>query len=154
MKSAYVCGPLTEIPRNRREQVKAFYVTIGDLLEQMTGIRAFVPHEHYDPVKNANFTPTEVDAAERVQVCENTSLLIVIAIVPSWGGGIEVEMAFRSGVPVLLLCPRKKLKEKRISRLLQGNPGVVDIISYASAANALAQLRDKLREMNFAKAVA
>jgi len=41
-------------------------------------------------------------------VCEETSLLIVVAITPSWGGGIEVEMANKDHVPAIILCEKEK----------------------------------------------
>jgi len=141
MKSTYVCGPLTELSIEEQTSVKAFYVAIADLFEKTTSIRAFVPHEHYDPIKNANFTSAQVDEAERKQVCENSALLVVVAIAPSWGGGIEVEMANRSGVPVVILAERAKMEARKISRLLRGNPAVAEIISYDSQADALEQLK-------------
>ncbi len=132
MKPAYICGPLTELPVKVQASVKRFYTRIADVCERAMGVRAFVPHEHFDPVKNAEFTPSDVDKAERKQVCKKTSVLIVAAIAPSWGGGIEVEMAYRSKVPIIILCEKNKLDQRKISRLLRGNPGVVKIIPYRS----------------------
>ncbi len=137
-KRPYVCGPLTELPVESQKLVKDFYSRIADACEEIMGIRAFVPHEHYDPVKYPHFTPAEIDRAEREQVCEKTSLLIVVAIAPSWGGGIEVEMAYRSSVPVLILCEQGR----KISRLLRGNPAVVGIIYYNSLDDSLNRLKD------------
>ncbi len=133
----YICGPLTELPVNFRQPAKHFYEQIADACKEQTGKRAFVPHEHYDPIKHANFSPPDVDKAERKQVCERTSLLIVVAIAPSWGGGIEVEMANKSDVPVLILCH----EDKEISRLLRGNPAVTGIIYYSSLEDALRKLK-------------
>lgn len=107
-------------------------------------MRAFVPHEHYDPVKHAHFTPKEVDANERHQVCKLTSVLIVVAVAPSWGGGIEVEMANNNEVPVILLCQKSKYDDRKISRLLRGNPAVMRIIIYEDTANALYELAKEL----------
>lgn len=145
--SAYVCGPLTELTPEERAAIKAFYVAIADLFEAETGVRAFVPHEHYDPVKHGHYTAPEVDAAEREQVCERTSLLIVVAEAPSWGGGIEVEMANRSGIPVIILCEQRKLEARKISRLLRGNPSVVKIITFDSHEDAIAKLRVELPKL-------
>jgi len=139
-KIPYVCGPLTELPAGVQERAKNFYVRIADLCEKETGERAFVPHERFDPVKHASFSPKEVDVAERKQICARTSLLIVVAIAPSWGGGIEVEMAYDNGVPVVILCK----KNKRLSRLLLGNPAVIGVIYYASEKDALSQLRQTI----------
>ena len=139
-KIAYICGPLTELPLDQHESVKSFYSKLGDVCENVLGKRAFVPHEHYDPIKHPDFTPKEVDAVERRQVCENTSVLIVVALAPSWGGGIEVEMANTNKVPVIILQKR----DKKISRLLRGNPAVVNIIEYVDEDQAINILKTKL----------
>ena len=144
-KSIYICGPLTELPEEWRVQTRKFYEQLADIVEKVTGKRAFVPHEHYDPIKHANYTPQEVDARERKQVCENTSLLLVVAIAPSWGGGIEVEMANQNHIPVIILCEQEKLEQRKISRLLRGNPAVAQIISYTNENDALSKLEQALR---------
>lgn len=146
-KRAYVCGPLTELPDEIKIYAKRFYESIADVCELVTGKRAFVPHEHYDPEKHAKYTPADVDRAERKQVCEKTSVLIVAPIAPSWGGGIEVEMANRSGVPVIILCGKQKFFLKKISRLLLGNPAAQTLILYETESEALNVLRDRLRAM-------
>lgn len=150
-KTAYICGPLTELKSDQREAVKKFYERLADVYESITGIRAFVPHEHYDPVMHAQFTPQEIDLAERWQVMMKTSLLIAVAIEPTWGGGIEVEMANRSGVPAVVVCPEEKLHERKISRLLRGNPTVSRIIAYSSHDDALSAFTDYLRQTTFSR---
>ena len=154
-KTAYVCGPLTELPPEIQGSVKSFYEKIADVCFEVLGVRAFVPHEHFDPIKHAQATPQDVDYAERKQVCENTSVLIVVAIAPSWGGGIEVEMAYRSKVPVVILCEKEKLDQRKISRLLRGNPGIygrgAGIISYDSQEFGLRALSGILSLMQGSK---
>lgn len=140
---AYICGPLTELDPQTREKTKRLYENLASLCLDALGVRAFVPHEHYDPIKHASFTPQEVDTAERTQVCEKTSILIVVAILPSWGGGIEVEMAYRSNVPIILLIP----KNKKTSRLLRGNPGIKCGIEYNSEIEALAAVKYELLKL-------
>ena len=146
-KTAYVCGPLTELSPSLAMEAKKFYQRIGDACQKVTGVRAFVPHEHFDPIKHTHFTPQQVDEAEREQVCNKTSVLIVVAIAPSWGGGIEVEMANQNGVPVILLCEREKLQARQISRLLRGNPAVRKIIEYDTQDEALQQMEVALPNM-------
>lgn len=145
-KTPYICGPLTELSSGEQESVKLFFQQIADACEKATGVRAFVPHEHYDPIKHAKYTPQDVDKAERHQVCDLTSLLIVVAIAPSWGGGIEVEMANQNAVPVIILCEKEKLENRKISRLLRGNPAVIDILTYTTEAEALKKLQLKLKQ--------
>ena len=143
-KVPYICGLLTELDPPQQGRVKGFYERIADICAEVLGKRAFVPHEHYDPVKHASFAPQDVDAAERRQVCEQTSHLIVVPVAPSWGGGIEVEMAHRSGVPVVIVAERAKLDARKVSRLLLGNPAVSKVIAYESEDDALKQLRGTL----------
>ncbi|SRR5258706_6380668 len=147
-KVPYVCGPLTELSSDEQKSVKDFYQHIADVCEKTIGARAFVPHEHYDPIKHASYTPQDVDKAERHQVCNLTSVLIVVAIAPSWGGGIEVEMANKNNVPVIVLCEKDKLENRKISRLLRGNPAVKDIISYTNEDEGLEKLQSSLKNFN------
>ena len=147
MKTAYIDGPLTELEESQKKVVKSFYARIADVCGNVFGVRAFVPHEHFDPERHSKFTPQEVDVAERDQVCNKTSVLIVVAVAPSWGGGIEVEMAWQSKVPALVLCESKKLRTGKISRLLRGNPAVQRVIEYETDEEALYLLRGALLDM-------
>lgn len=148
-KTPYICGPLTELSLEEQTSVKLLYQHIADVCEKTLGTRAFVPHEHFDPIKHAAFTPQDVDRAERHQVCDCTSLLIVVAVAPSWGGGIEVEMAREHNLPVIILCEKEKLEKRNISRLLRGNPAVREIITYTSEDDALKKLQVVLKDATF-----
>ncbi len=64
-KQPYICGALTELPLDIRDVVKVFYSRLGEVCHEATGVRGFVPHEHFDPVANAQATPQEVNATER-----------------------------------------------------------------------------------------
>jgi hypothetical protein len=59
-------------------------------------------------------------------------------------------MAYRSGVPIILLCEREKLEQRKVSRLLRGNPGVVAIISYNTERKALRKLKRELSNISLA----
>jgi hypothetical protein len=133
----YICGALTDLPEDMKLPVKRLYEQLADVCELALGLRAFVPHEHYDPIEHGDFTPTQVDEAERHQLRTMTSLLVVVAVIPTWGGGIEVEMANRYGVPVIILKP----KEKRISRLLLGNAAIKAVHEFRDYQEAPEVLR-------------
>lgn len=145
-KTAYICGPLTELSEIEKEKTKKLYEQIADLCQEVTGKRAFVPHEHYDPIKHSNFSSSDVDQAERNQIYNKTSELIVVALAPSWGGGIEVEMANHSNIPAILLCEVEKIKQRRISRLLMGNPAFIKTIIYTGQEHLFRQLKIFLRK--------
>ena len=142
-KIAYICGPLTELDPREKRRAKYFYDFLANLIEKITGKYPFVPHHYYDPKKHPNFSPSQVDSAERSQICEKTSFLVVAALAPSWGGGIEVEMANKSGVPVIILCK----EGKRLSRLLEGNPSVREVIIYSNREDLASELESVLKRL-------
>ncbi len=119
-KPGYICSALTELPADEVQEAKVFFSAIADRLGQVLGLRPWVPHEHFDPIAHAEFTPAQVKMAEKEIVCEKTGFLLVIAMRPSWGGGIEIGWAEDRGIPVLTLCPQAKLDQRKISRLLRG----------------------------------
>ncbi len=137
-RTAYVCGPLTELDPSIQPAVKGLYSRIADRVEEITGVRAFVPHEHYDPVTEAGFTPQEVYAAESAQILKQTSALLVFAIEPTWGGGVEVGLCnlakehCLADIPVVIFAPQVKLGAVPcgISRMLRGGPAVRGVVPY------------------------
>ncbi len=143
-KVPYICGALTKLSPEVGEELRALFVGLAEVCERVLGLRAFVPHEHCDPKVHPHLTPREVEQIEREQVCNKTSLLVVVTREPSWGGGIEVEMAYRSTVPVVLLASWKEMEQKSVSRLLRGNPAVVQEIVYNNVADALTLFEDWL----------
>ena len=146
-KRAYISGPLTGLAKGGQHSTTRFYERIADMFERITGMRAFLPHEHYDPIKHQDYSAREVDDAERRQITEGTSILIAVAVAPSWGGGIEVEMANQSRIPVIILCRKDDLAARKISRLLLGNPAVVAVITYRTEEEALERLERELVKM-------
>lgn len=149
-KTAYICGPLTELTPGELLLAKNFYEQIADVYRDVTGERAFVPHEHCDPLTHVGLSPTDVDAIERRQVCEHTTVVVVVAsFSPSWGGGIEVEMANKAGVPVIIVVHEQK---QRVSRLLRGNPAVRGIVFYRDEDQALELLRREFASL-FAESI-
>jgi hypothetical protein len=153
-KIAYVCGPLTELPADIKKRAKRFYERIAGVCKEVTGERAFVPHEHYDPEEHANFIPEQVDEAERYQICKCTSLLIVVTdFGSSWGGGIEVEMANKNGISAVLMAEERRFKQGKVSRLLRGNPAVIRIIRYSSEEAGLRFLSATLPTLIIGRAI-
>lgn len=147
-KAPYICGPLTDLPVDLRESVRAFYVRLGDLCAEVLGIRAFVPHEHYDPIKMANVDKTVVCAAERKIVTQETSLVIACVIAPSWGSGKELGWAEDFEVPTVLLVPKSL---ERLSRLVNGGSNIVAEIPYEDEEHAILELKAWLLEFDEAQ---
>jgi hypothetical protein len=120
---AYISGALTALDDAPRTRL--FYEVLAEIAEA-AGLRAYLPHRVSDPVAAAHLDPRAVYEIDRAHV---TSAAVVIAYagIPSFGVGIEVELAREHGVPVVIVAER----DRPISRLLLGNPAVVEVVKFA-----------------------
>jgi hypothetical protein len=119
---AYISGALTALDDAPR--TKLFYEILAEITEA-AGLRAYLPHRVSDPVAAAHLDPRAVYEIDRAHV---TSAAVVIAYagIPSFGVGIEVELAREHAVPVIIVAER----DRPISRLLLGNPAVVEVVKF------------------------
>jgi len=120
---AYVSGALTALEEGAR--MRLFYELLAEVVES-AGLRAYLPHRVSDPVGAAHLEARAVYDIDRAHV---TSARVVVAYagIPSFGVGIEVELAREHSVPVVLVVER----ERTVSRLLLGNPAVVEVVRFA-----------------------
>jgi len=120
---AYVSGALTALEEGAR--MRLFYELLAEVVESV-GLRAYLPHRVSDPVAAAHLEPRAVYDIDRAHV---TSARVVVAYagIPSFGVGIEVELAREHAVPVVLVVER----DRTVSRLLLGNPAVVEVVRFA-----------------------
>ena len=142
---AYISGALTALDDAPR--TKLFYEVLAEIAED-AGLRAYLPQRVSDPVAAAHLDPRAVYEIDRAHV---TSAAVVIAYagIPSFGVGIEVELAREHAVPVVIVAER----DRPISRLLLGNPAVVEVVKFAdldglrrALAAALAAVASVTRE--------
>ncbi|MEX2046039.1 MAG: hypothetical protein WEE03_02675 [Chloroflexota bacterium] len=119
---AYVSGALTALEEGAR--MRLFYELLAEVVESV-GLRAYLPHRVTDPVAAAQLEPRAVYDIDRAHV---TSARVVVAYagIPSFGVGIEVELAREHAVPVVLVVER----DRTVSRLLLGNPAVVEVVRF------------------------
>jgi hypothetical protein len=120
---AYVSGALTALDDAPR--TKLFYELLAEIAEGV-GLRAYLPHRVTDPVAGADLDPRSVYEIDRAHITR-AAVLIAYAGIPSFGVGIEVELAREHAVPVIVVAER----ERPISRLLLGNPAVVEVVTFA-----------------------
>src|SRR5216110_2202331 len=120
---AYVSGALAALDDGAR--MRLFYELLAEVVESV-GLRAYLPQRVTDPVVAAQLEPRALYDIDRAHV---TSARVVVAYagIPSFGVGIEVELAREHAVPVVLVVER----ERTVSRLLLGNPAVVDVVRFA-----------------------
>jgi len=119
---AYVSGALTALEDGAR--MRLFYELLAEVVETV-GLRAYLPHRVSDPVAAAHLDPRTVYDIDRAHVTASR-VVVAYAGIPSFGVGIEVELAREHGVPVVLVCER----ERTVSRLLLGNPAVVEVVRF------------------------
>src|SRR6266852_1623885 len=119
---AYISGALTALEDDPR--TKLFYELLAEIAET-AGLRAYLPHRVTDPVAAAHLDPRSVYEIDRAHVT-SAAVLIAYAGIPSFGVGIEVELAREHSVPVIVVAER----ERPISRLLLGNPAVVEVVRF------------------------
>src|SRR5213596_1635293 len=117
---AYISGALTALDDAPR--TKLFY----EVLAEAAGLRAYLPHRVSDPVAAAHLDPRAVYEIDRAHVT-GAAVVIAYAGIPSFGVGIEVELAREHAVPVIVVAER----DRPISRLLLGNPAVVEVVKFA-----------------------
>jgi hypothetical protein len=120
---AYISGALTALDDAPR--MKLFYELLAEIVEA-AGLRAYLPHRVTDPVDAAELDPRAVYEIDRAHVT-GAAVLVAYAGVPSFGVGIEVELAREHGVPAIVVAER----DRPISRLLLGNPAVVEVVRFA-----------------------
>ena len=142
---AYISGALTALDDAPR--TKLFYELLAEIAAA-AGLRAYLPHRVSDPVVAADLDPRAVYEIDRAHVT-GAAVVIAYAGIPSFGVGIEVELAREHGVPVIIVAER----DRPISRLLLGNPAVVEVVKFAdleglrrSLGAALAAVREVTRE--------
>src|SRR5438874_2641606 len=115
---AYISGALTGIEDAPR--MKLFY----ELLAEIAGaakLRPYLPHRVTDPVATAHLDPRAVYEIDRAHVTA-AAVVVAYAGLPSFGVGIEVELAREHGIPVIIVAE----SERAVSRLLLGNPAVAE----------------------------
>src|SRR5437867_11348423 len=142
---AYVSGALTSLEDGARTRL--FYELLAEVVES-AGLRAYLPHRVTDPVTASHLDPRAVYDIDRAHVT-GSRVVVAYAGIPSFGVGIEVELARERGIPVILVAER----ERPISRLLLGNPAVVELVRFGdleglrrSLAAALGRVTPTLRD--------
>ncbi len=119
----YVSGALTAVPDGA--PIRLFYELLGEIVSG-AGLRPYLPHRTTDPITAAHLDPRTVYDIDRAHVVA-AAVLIGYAGLPSFGVGIEVELAREHGVPVVIVVER----DRPVSRILLGNPAVVEVVRFA-----------------------
>lgn len=137
---AYVSGALSALGDDAAGRI--LYELIGEILEG-EGLSTYVPHRYTDPIAAPGLTAQTVYDVDRQHV-SGAALLVAYAGVPSFGVGIEVEIAREHGVPVVLVVHRGRA----VSRMLLGNPAVVEVVRFADLDGLRRSLAEAVRRVS------
>ncbi len=144
----YVSGPLTNVPDERREELKKFYEDLAAVFE--TTLReaghadafGYVPHRYSDPIVHADLTPEQVVKLDKQRFSES-SLMAMYTGLPAHGVGREHEWALAAGVPIVALYERARLEAGKVGRIARVD--VTAQIVFEDYADALTQFKNWLQ---------
>ncbi len=143
----YMSGALTGLSDEVRQRQIERYELIKETCA-VEGYDCYCPHQHSDPVRDESMTPAEVHQLDSTNV-QNSDLIIADCTEPSFGVGIEAQMADEDDTPILLIAQRGK----KVSRLIRGIPNVVkvgsdaDMIVFPSGDVLSRRLSEELRAL-------
>ncbi|HEV2439069.1 MAG TPA: hypothetical protein VGX97_03320 [bacterium] len=144
---AYMSGALTGLNDEARQRQLERYELIQRTCAA-EGYDCYCPHQHSDPVRDQHMTPAEVHQLDSTNV-RNSDLIIADCTEPSFGVGIEAQMADEDETPILLIAQQGK----KVSRLIRGIPNVVkfgsdaDMIIFPNDQVLARRLSEELRAL-------
>ena len=144
MNEVYISGALTGVADGARARV--FYELLAEIVTDC-GLRPYLPHHATDPIAAPDLDPRSVYEIDRARVTRS-ALVIAYAGAPSFGVGIEVELAREHGIPVILVAER----EQTVSRILLGSPAVVDVVRFTELSGLRLALGDAIAAATKARA--
>ncbi len=143
----YLSGALTGLSDEARQRQIERY----ELIQQtcaVEGYDCYCPHQCSDPVRDQDMTPAEVHQLDSANV-RDSDLIIADCTEPSFGVGIEAQMADDDETPILLIAQQGK----KVSRLIRGIPNVIksgpdaDMIVFPTDEALARRLSDDLRAL-------
>ena len=136
MNDVYISGALTALADGARTRV--FYELLAEIVSDR-GLAPYLPHRSTDPLAAPDLDPRSVYEIDRARIARS-GLVIAYAGTPSFGVGIEVEIAREHGVPVILVAER----DRTVSRILLGSPAVIEIVRFTDLAGLRHALGDAI----------
>ncbi len=123
----YVSGALTAVQDGA--PIRLFYEVLSEIVSD-AGLRPYLPHRpDHHLIADAHLDARTAFDIERAHVAA-AAVLIAYAGLPSLGVGTEVEVVREHGVPVVIVVER----DRPVSRILLGNPAVVEVVRFADLA--------------------
>jgi len=130
----FFAGPLTDL--HNPEQTKRFYEKIAKAAQEVGFEYFWAFLNGTDPIKNPEVASKDVYQRDIAEL-DKSDMMIAYMGEPSIGTGMEIEHAYYSHKPIIILYEQGK----KISRMLLGCPGITKEIVFSSDEDAIAQLK-------------
>jgi hypothetical protein len=137
----YMSGSLTGLSPEERGPVLGFYEDIAQLADRH-GIDLYLPHQHTDPVKDADVTPRQVFEMDKARVL-GSELMITELSRDSLGVGAEIAYCDVNNIPMIFLSSPeayKRIRGIRIDRKSLEVEVLKAVILYETHEEALEKL--------------
>lgn len=135
---AYIASALTLLTSKQRR----FVYKVSDIVASVckrVGVAPYEPRKQTDPTIHPDVTDIEVFRIDRQSIAA-ADLLITLCDYPSFGGGQELDFAFNSFTPIILISHENSL----VSRMVTGIPLVKRHIKYKGFDDLSVQLEESL----------
>ncbi len=114
--TAYIASPLTGLDDEAKADLERKLELLNNVCYEY-GIDTYNPGKFTDPDKNPEIKPYIVYQTDRNKV-RTSDLFVLLAMKPSFGAGQEVEIAYNSLVPMIIIYPQ----DSKLSRMVTGIP--------------------------------
>jgi len=134
-----VAGPLT-ICSNHNE-IRKFYDQILKVCSKL-GYKAYNGYKFTDPYKHPDPKPSYIYNNNKT-IVSDARLIIAYVGEPSTGTGQELEIAANHKIPIILVYE----KGKKISRMVLGNPLVIERIVFSKFEESLKYIEKAIKKV-------
>lgn len=136
----YMSGALTNLPPQEYKRITTKIYDRVMKISQSMELNCYCPHRS-PTTPSKGIVHSKVWKTDYGRVVGAGAVVAYIGI-PALGVGAEIEMARTANVPVVLLCETSR--QEGLSRLILGNPSVVDIILFEDPSEFEKPLRKLL----------
>ncbi len=139
--TAYFASALTGLTPKQKKEVYALDEKVNDICKKYNrySVALYRPRKYTSPEDNADIPARDVYETDRKRVV-TADLIILAAIHPSLGAGMELQLAHQACSPVILL---RKAGQK-ISRMVTGCPVPMEDVEYSSLKDLEGKLVSKM----------